>query len=99
MRPKHANRTAIALASVLAVLLSGCGGGHGTNPDDAKTKASLLECTSYVRELRACAERVGAPAPAADALTSTLARSDDAARAQLEGACARDRAHLHDTCK
>jgi hypothetical protein len=74
--------------------------GHGADDVQATDQpSSLIECTSYERELRACSAAVGAPAAAADSIAATLSHSDAATRLRMETACARDRDRLRASCK
>ena len=76
-----------------------CSGGRASAPETRDSGPPLVECTSYERELRACFAAVGAPSLAADTLAATLSQRDEAARLQMESACARDRVRLRTSCK
>ena len=95
--PKKLN---IVLSFCVALCFTaGCSGGSSAKPQEKGSRERLAECPSYERELRACSAAVGAPPVAADTFAATLAKSDEAARLRMEGACARDRARLRASCK
>ena len=100
--PKNPSRyptlTSILPCCVALGFAVACSSGRTTDHEKQDTKP-LVECASYVRELRACSAAVGAPAPAADTLAATIATSDEAARLQMESACAHDRIRLRASCK
>jgi hypothetical protein len=84
---------------LVLLLLAACSAHRGDGADRSDDSVDLPECTSYVRELRACSASVGAPATAANTLAGTLAQSSAAERARLEGACAENRERLRASCK
>ncbi len=86
----------ITIAATFFALLFGCG---GRGSDTTETKPAE-ECAAYASELQACFAKIGAPARSTDALTARAASpGDEATRAQLNTACARERAQLHTSCK
>jgi hypothetical protein len=87
----------IAITASSFALLFGCGGRGSEQQTDTKPAE---ECAAYASELQACFAKIGAPARSTDALTASAASPrDEATRAELNAACARERAQLHTSCK
>jgi hypothetical protein len=89
----------LACWTALGLTVACSSGARRADQEKQDSRTELVDCTSYVRELRACSAAVGAPAPAADTLAATLSSSDEATRLHMESACARDRNRLRASCK